>query len=426
MSQTEWIKYSCSEGLQTYWDARVEHSRVERSGYIYFFVYRPSFSHEQVLPPRLSNQVSMTTTKTNRRDANDDDDDKTTMATTRRRLRQQRRQRWQRRQDSDVNNDSDNGDTATIITTTRTTGLRRQQWQRQQRRRGAEIPTKLSPSHHAMIFAPLRGRGRMLFTAVYPQNAPRPCKNAVMARKRGNDTVGNGNPRRKLYYVLKNWHSILLPKRNACGALGLIRSLENSKVWWSNCIHWKIGWKARHNLCWRRVWPVDFREKEEDEISYSSNGEICYIWSEPPLTSTSTSNSSCGHFSSSPTTNLYYLQRCWPIHSWSTHSTHSRPIRSWSIHPKYPRTIHYWSIHSKYSRPIRSWSIHSKHSRPIHSWSIHSKNFRPIHSLSIRPKYSRPNHSWFTHSKHFRTIHSWSIRPKYLFKCSWCHMRRGQ
>ena len=37
----------------------------------------------------------------------------------------------------------------------------------------------------------------MLFTAVYPQDASRSCKNTVMARKRRNDTVGNGKGKEK-------------------------------------------------------------------------------------------------------------------------------------------------------------------------------------------------------------------------------------
>ena len=60
-----------------------------------------------------------------------------------------------------------------------------------------KTPTKLPTSHHTTLRAPLRGHGRMSLTAVYPQDASPPFKNAVMDRKRGNDTVGNGKGKEK-------------------------------------------------------------------------------------------------------------------------------------------------------------------------------------------------------------------------------------
>ena len=73
---------------------------------------------------------------------------------------------------------------------TATARWRRQQRQRRQDGNNDDKDNDMRPS-------PLQGRGHMSFTAVYPQDDSRPCKNSVMARKRVNDTIGNGKEKEK-------------------------------------------------------------------------------------------------------------------------------------------------------------------------------------------------------------------------------------
>ena len=153
----------------------------------------------------------------------------------------------------------------------------RRRYQRRQWRWGAKTPTKLSPSHHPMLYVTIWGRGRMSFTAVYPRDTSWPCKNAVIDRKRGNDTVGNGKGKDKYPWKIVGscvealtFH--IIARQEFSRRFGSEKKTRKFKGVVIQSYLLKNGYKARHNLCSSRVWPGYFREKEEEERSYSLNG----------------------------------------------------------------------------------------------------------------------------------------------------------
>ena len=94
----------------------------------------------------------------------------------------------------------------------------------------------------------------MSFTAVYPQDASRPCKNAAMAGKGVNDTVGGGKGKDK--YQRKIVGSCveapafrIISKQECSQQFGSEKKTRKFKGVLIQSYSLKNGCKVRHNLC---------------------------------------------------------------------------------------------------------------------------------------------------------------------------------
>ena len=94
----------------------------------------------------------------------------------------------------------------------------------------------------------------MSFTAVYPRDASRPCKKSVMARKRVNNTVGNGkrkekDPRKIVVSCVEAPAFHIVAKHECSRRFGSEKKTRKFKGVVIQSYSLKNGYKARHNLC---------------------------------------------------------------------------------------------------------------------------------------------------------------------------------